>query len=331
MSPVPFRPAAVAMLSSMLALTLLFAPSAGAASSGPKLTVPAGTLSSALKCPKSLHRIHRDPVLLVPATAADPKTTYAWNYEITLPKAGYRFCTVTLPAVSLSDAQIGAQYVVSAVRTMAAKSGRKVAIIGMSQGGLQPRWALRFWPDLRKKVSDYIGLATPQHGAALVTALCASGCADSLWQMKPDSNFLGALNRGAEIFKGPDWSAIYSRTDDVVTPQADPSPSSALAPAKGVKSSTTALQSICPQDAATHIGTLSDPVATALVYDALSHPGPAKPSRLSSGICSQTLVPGLNKSVVDDTIAHALTGLLATVNAATKATAEPPLASYATR
>jgi hypothetical protein len=110
---------------------------------------------------------------------------------------------------------------------------------------------LRFWPDLRKKVSDYVGLATPQHGTTLVGALCASGCAAALWQMAPDSAFLAALNRGAEVLKGPDWTAIYSRTDDIVAPQTEPAPSSALAPAHGVRSTSIALQTICPADTST--------------------------------------------------------------------------------
>jgi triacylglycerol esterase/lipase EstA (alpha/beta hydrolase family) len=315
----------------VMAVAAVWMPSVSLAASGPRMTVPAASLNRALSCPRSLHHLGRDPVLLVPGTAADPATTYAWNYERTLPRAGYRYCTVTLPDKSLADIQVSAQYVVAAIRTMAARSGRKVAVIGMSQGGLEPRWALRFWPDLRKKVSDYVGLATPQHGTTLVGALCASGCAAALWQMAPDSAFLAALNRGAEVLKGPDWTAIYSRTDDIVAPQTEPAPSSALAPAHGVRSTSIALQTICPADTSTHIGTLADATATALVFDALAHRGPASAARVGTGRCNDALAPGLDKQQVDDILANLLPKLLATTAAAPQLAAEPALASYARR
>ena len=304
-------------------------PAAAAPAPGPRLTVPAAKLRAALACPRPIRGLRRDPVLLVPATAADPTTTYAWNYEITLPKAGYRFCTVTLPETSLGDIQVGAQYVVAAVRAMAKASGRKVAVIGMSQGGLQPRWALRFWPDLRTKVSDEISLATPHHGTTIVNPLCAASCAASLWQMKPGSKFLTALNRGSETVPGPDWSTIITRTDDVVTPEADPRPTSALRAARGVKLTSVAVQSICPADTATHVGLLPDAVASALVFDALGHAGPARPSRIGRAVCGQEFTPGLDTATVRATLGAALTALLGVVNAAKKVPAEPRLAAYA--
>jgi Putative serine esterase (DUF676) len=324
---VPIRRCAVVTVAA--AALLASAGPAAAAAPGPRLTVPAAKLRSALACPRPIRGLKRDPVLLVPATAADPTTTYAWNYQITLPRSGYRFCTVTLPETSLGDIQIGAQYVVAAVRAMAKASGRKVSVIGMSQGGLQPRWALRFWPDLRTKVSDEISLATPHHGTTIVSPLCATSCAASLWQMKPGSAFLTALNRGSETVRGPDWSTIFTRTDDVVTPEADPRPTSALRAARGVKLTSVAVQSICPADTATHVGLLPDAVASALVFDALGHPGPARPSRISRTVCRQEFTPGLDATVVRATLGAALNALLAVVNAARKVPAEPRLAAYA--
>ena len=49
---------------------------------------------------------------------------------------------------------------------MARKSGRDVAAIGLSQGGLNVRWALRWWPDVRRLVSDAVLFVTPNNGSA---------------------------------------------------------------------------------------------------------------------------------------------------------------------
>ena len=53
-----------------------------------------------------------------------------------------------------------------------------------------------------------------------------------------------------------------------------------------------AVQDICPLDTSEHlmVGTV-DPVTYALVMDALNHPGPAEPSRISRSVCSQLVMP----------------------------------------
>lgn len=42
----------------------------------------------------------------------------------------------------------------------------KVSIVGHSQGALEGRWAIKFWPDIRNSVDDMIGLGAPYHGTA---------------------------------------------------------------------------------------------------------------------------------------------------------------------
>jgi triacylglycerol esterase/lipase EstA (alpha/beta hydrolase family) len=46
----------------------------------------------------------------------------------------------------LNDIQVSSEYVARAVQLMHRKTGEKVDVLGHSQGGLQPRWAIRFFP-----------------------------------------------------------------------------------------------------------------------------------------------------------------------------------------
>jgi hypothetical protein len=45
----------------------------------------------------------------------------------------------------MADIQTAGEYVVYAIRTMPAAYGGRIDIIGHSQAGMVPRWALRFW------------------------------------------------------------------------------------------------------------------------------------------------------------------------------------------
>ena len=60
-----------------------------------------------------------------------------WNYQRVLPTKGWAACTIDLPNHGASDIQPAADYVVYAIRTMAHESGRKITVIGHSQGGLE--------------------------------------------------------------------------------------------------------------------------------------------------------------------------------------------------
>src|SRR3954464_7128992 len=123
------------LLAVLLALALPAA-SARADDSGPPLSVPAAELAKALDCPKSLAGAALAPVLLIPGTNLEPKANYDWNYEPALSAAGIPWCAVTLPRYAMGDIQVAAEYVVHALRGMSAAAGRRVSVIGFSQGGM---------------------------------------------------------------------------------------------------------------------------------------------------------------------------------------------------
>src|SRR4051812_44653782 len=171
---------------------------------GPALSVPASALAASLLCSPGYAANVHEPILLVPGTTVTPAVEYTWTYERAFNQLHLPWCAVTLPRSTMGDVQVAGEYIVNAIRTMHAASGKKVQIVGHSQGGMVPRWALRFWPDTRPMVDDVIGMAPSNHGTVDAFALCLPvvGCAPAFWQQETNSPFLQALNSGAETFAG---------------------------------------------------------------------------------------------------------------------------------
>lgn len=308
-------------------LALLCAGSASAANQRePALRTRAALLQRALQCPRRLHRGgRRNAVLLVHGTGTNPEDTWSWSYERALPAAGFTVCTVRLPDDALGDIQTASEYVVYAARRMASLTGRKVDVIGHSQGTLEPRWAIRWWPrSVRPRVDDYISLAGPHHGVVGADACVASGnCWPAVWQMASHSHFLAALNSVDETPGAISYTSIFSDTDELVQPS-EPVPTAALRGASNVR-----VQDVCPGRPVHHVGELDDGVVWAVVIDALTHPGPAKVSRLPGDVCTRQLVPG-------ETYQSAFNGNFALYSHAAEAferhpgvRSEPPLRPYA--
>ena len=263
---------------------------AGQAAADPPITVPGGALKAALQCPASFtHRSH-GPVLLVHGTGLNADESWAWNYERALPPSGFDWCAVTLPDRALGDIQVSSEYVAWAVKRMYTRTQRRVAIITHSQGGMEGRWALRWWSTARADTADLIDLASPNHSIYAANACAGSGnCWPAVWQMASGSHFLKALNSVSETPGRVSYTQIYSQTDELVEP-------SSTAPLKG--GANIAIQSICPGRVVHHGGLLSDPVVWELTLDALTHPGPANPGRIDRGACLQTAMPYVNEAEV---------------------------------
>jgi hypothetical protein len=295
---------------------------------GPRLSVPAKQLAASLSCNGPLGRAAADPILLVPGTTVTPQVNFAWNYERAFDQQGRRWCAVTLPYDATGDIQIAGEYVVNALRTMSKQSGRRVDVVGWSQGGMVPRWALRFWPDTRSMVDDVIGLSPSNHGTVDADLTCRGGCNPSFHQQASRSRFLQALNSGTETFAGIDYTVAYTRTDEVVVPNAGPTPSSALRPGPG-RIADIALQDVCPTSVADHFAIGSyDPVGYAIVLDALDNGGPANPARIDRTVCAQPFQPGVNPATFPADYAALITYAGNPQGNAPDQPAEPPLKPY---
>jgi pimeloyl-ACP methyl ester carboxylesterase len=297
---------------------------------GPPLDVSQAQLDANLTCNGNIANSAKTPVLLVPGTTVNPRVNYSWNWEPALTALGIPWCAVELPGQTMEDIQMAGEYVAGEIRAMHAAVGRKIDVVGHSQGGMVPRWALRWWPDTRAMVDDLIGFAPSNHGTVDAQQLCIPDCAPAIWQQRDNSEFVKALNSGQETFGGVSYSAIYSHTDEVIVPNLDSTGSSSLHGGDG-EIANVALQDVCPLDVSEHllIGTV-DPVAYALAIDAMTHAGPANPSRISSGVCSQLAMPGVNPLTLATDFASFSVAIGTTLATYPHVPAEPKLACYVT-
>ena len=315
---------------------LLLAPSVASAAyappdrPGPPLSVPASALAAALHCTGGLAEAAHAPVLLVPGTSLNPATDYGYGWEPALARLGWPYCTVTLPGTAMGDIQIAGEYVVYAIRAMHAAYGGRIDIVGHSQGGMVPRWALRFWPDTRTMVDDLVGLSPSNHGTLDAIPACAQSCAPAFWQQRSDAAFIAALNSYQETFPGISYTNVYTDTDEVVVPNFGPAASSALTGGGGAITNV-AIQSVCPADTTEHVGIgIYDNTAYQIALDALTHPGPADPSRVAPTACLDPFMPGIDRSAFPADYANTLASIAATIASSSRTTAEPPLACYVT-
>ena len=297
---------------------------------GPKLSVPKHKLRLALDCTGHVATADRAPVLLVPGTSLNPKVNFSWNWEPALARRGWPYCAVALPHNGMSDIQTSGEYIVYSLRRLHARTGRRVDVVGYSQGGMVPRWALRFWPGTRKLVDDLVGLSPSNHGTVDAIPACPQSCAPSFWQQRSDSNFTRALNSRAETFRRISYSSIYTNTDEVVVPNAGPRASSALHGKRG-KIANVAIQQVCPNDTSEHLAIGSyDNTAYQLAIDALTHRGPADPTRVDASVCANPFMPGVDRSTFVSDYTHELAYIGNVIRTYPTVSREPPLDCYVT-
>lgn len=315
----------------------------------PKLVTDQATLDQSLNCTPFEHP-DKPPVLLVHGTFVTGTEQYTLFYTPQLVAMGYDVCIVTYPNRGLGDMQISAEYVVNALRSMHAQSGRKVAMIGHSQGGLMPRWALKFFPSAREAVEDFVMIAGPNHGtnvalasdlvSSLLDRLGLSGLPvgllpEVIYQFSPNSNFVAAINADDETPGDIDYTSVYTLFDELVRPVRV----GATAPLEPGQNNPRVvnilLQDICPGHLSEHftIGT-SDPIAFDLAVDAIRHPGPADVTRANANARLCSLLPVDLGALLQ---APLVKGLLEIVGSTVGnglpeprlALAEPPLMDYA--
>jgi triacylglycerol esterase/lipase EstA (alpha/beta hydrolase family) len=232
---------------------------------------------------------HPEPVILVHGTFANQDD----NWQAASPLlANHGYCVFTFnyggPSASsiiqgTGDIAASAGQLASFVtRVLAATGAAKVDLVGHSQGGMMPRYYLKFLGGAAF-VDKMVALAPSNHGTldgltALVTALGAAGLVNSALnplctacvQQEAGSSFLANLNAGGETVGGVSYTVIESRYDEVVTPY-----TSAFLSGSGVTDIT--LQNQCPLDLSDHLEIAADPVALADVLNALD---PAHPVRV---------------------------------------------------
>jgi hypothetical protein len=295
----------------------------------PRIAIPRTALEGSFHCHAELAGATREPVLFVTGTGATGEQGYLIG-KGAFDAFGHPVCDVDFPDYTTADIQISVQYLVYAIRREYREGGRKIAIFGISQGGLLPRFALTYWPDLRNKVSDVLAAAGTQHGttAGTIGACRRAGCTPASFQQIAGSKLQQALNRrGRDETPGPTaWTTLRSATDEVVEPTGGPHPTSALKGATNIL-----IQAVCPGRVVTHIGTAFDSVTFAAFADAISHPGPAKVSRLPADVCSHPYAPGLDEATTNAFLSGAGSLIGSQEASVPRVAAEPKLRPYVKR
>lgn len=312
----------------------------------PMLKATQVELDKAFTCTPFEHP-DKPPVLMVHGAFLTGPEEFTLFYTPQLVALGYDVCIVTYPDRGLGDLQVSAEYIVNALRSVHAQTGRKVAMIGHSEGAAMPRWALKFFPSAREAVSDFVMLAGFNHGTNVaslgdvVAGLFATlGLGElpfgllpeAIYQASPRSNFFAALNAGDETPGDIEYTSIYTRFDELVRPV----PTAALDLGRNNPDvANILLQDVCPGYLTDHgtIGT-TDPVAFALALDAISNPGPANVTRAGgpSELCG--LLPVDLTALLQAPLVSGLLEIVGSVvtNGVPRphlAAGEPPLMDYA--
>jgi pimeloyl-ACP methyl ester carboxylesterase len=161
-------------------------------------------------------------------------------------------------------------------KVLTATGTSKVDIVGHSQGGMMPRYYLRFLGGAAK-VGTLVGLAPSNHGTTVNGIFTLGslipgadsfvGLCQACEEQAAGSAFLTKLNSGAETVGKVRYTVIESDNDEVVTPY-----TSAFLSGRHVTN--ILLQQQCPLDQGEHLSMPYDHIADADVLDALDpkHP-----------------------------------------------------------
>ncbi|HTE63568.1 MAG TPA: alpha/beta fold hydrolase [Solirubrobacteraceae bacterium] len=214
---------------------------------------------------------HPEPVVLLHGTFA----TTSWRLiGPALARRGYCVFTFDYGYYGTGEIVQSARELAGFVdRLLARTHARRVSIVGHSEGGMMPRYYIRFLGGARK-VGDLIGLSPSNHGTENPLALqgAAMGCTACAQQMAIGSAFLDRLNAGDETPGPVDYTVVQTAYDEVVLPY-----TSAFVRGPGARVTNVTLQRRCPRDDTGHLAIPTDPVALQWVENALARPGPADP------------------------------------------------------
>lgn len=231
---------------------------------------------------------HPRPVVLVHGTGFQMASN--WRY-LSPSLAAQGYCVF---ALNYGAGQLSGSYAVGPIRESAAELGAfidevlaatgasEVDIVGHSQGGMMPRWYLKFLGGAAK-VHTLIGISPSNHGTDLhgATALQQFGSPPGSFNWCPacteqfkDSDFMTELNAGGDTVDGVNYTVIQTQYDEVVTPY-----DSAFLVGPNVTN--ILLQEECSLDFSDHNNVAFDPIVRHHILNALdpanATPAPCQP------------------------------------------------------
>lgn len=259
----------LAALSGLLLSLLAPAPAPAAA---PQLPLPPFAVdppgANDWSCqPTSAHPV---PVVLVHGTFGDRQHLLE-PLSAALSGAGYCVFSLDYGNRGTGDVAASARELQAYVdRVLAATGAAQVSLVGHSQGGMMPRYFLRFLGGAAV-VDDLVGVAPSNHGTTIVPEGWSVPLCLACDQQAAGSDFLAALNAGDETPGGVSYTQITTRYDEVVVPHT----SGYLT---GPSTTNLTLQDACPADVSEHLLIPTSRATIAWTLDALAHPGPADPA-----------------------------------------------------
>lgn len=234
---------------------------------------------------------HPRPVILVHGTFANG--TVNWVTESPdLADQGYCVFALTYGAMPYIPilraiapvADSAAQLSTFVDGVLAATGASQVDIVGHSQGGMMPRYYLKFLGGAAK-VHTLVGIAPSNHGTTLdgiatlaeqfpgastIVNYACPACIDQV----VGSDALTKLNSGGDTVPGVDYTVISTKYDEVVTPYRTQFLS-------GSNVHNVTVQDLCSSDIDEHVAIVFDPVVSHEVENALD-PANATPTNCDS-------------------------------------------------
>ncbi|KAG9825606.1 alpha/beta-hydrolase, partial [Aureobasidium melanogenum] len=307
----------------------------------PKYSVTESSLRSAIYIPPSFQGGKVQPVILMPGTGATGYFTYIGNYIPLLTGSSYADPVwLNIPGYLLNDAQTNAEYAAYAINYIASITGKKVSIVGWSQGNIDIQWAFKYFTSTQKSTRNHIAISPDYAGTVNANLICPEGlpCDPSVFQQeyKGTSNFIDQMRlNGGDSAYVPTTTVYSGLFDEIVEPQQGTGASAYLNDARNVGVTNNYLQGICPGlpggSFYTHEGVLYNPIAFGLVKDALINGGAGQTSRLDvNTLCNMYLAEGLNVSDLLLTENAILVAALSLILYEPKVSAEPSIKAYAT-
>lgn len=298
-------------------------------------------LRAAIHVPSGFTWGQKQPVLMSPGTGSTGLETFEHNFGGLLASSSVADPVyLIVPHTLLDDVQVNAEFVAYALQYLNAMTNRTVAAVTWSQGSVDTQWALKYWPSVRKIVTDHIPISGDYGGTTLAYLLCpgfSAGnqylCTPAILQQTQGARFIHQLrsNDGDSAFVPT--TSVYSAADEIVQPQLGEGASAFIKDVRGVGVSNIYLQRDCASQPSgglyLHEGVLYNPTAYALIIDALTHDGPGSLSRVTNS-CRDSVAPGLNTASViqAETLIPSL--LYRALTYSSKLVEEPAIKSYAT-
>ncbi|MGY2702130.1 esterase/lipase family protein [Nocardioides sp. HB32] len=215
-----------------------------------------------------------EPVVIVHGTFGDKKSLLD---DLSSAMVAEGFCVYSLDYGNRGTGEIAAsaqQLKDFVTKVLDATGAAKVSMVGHSQGGMMPRYYIKFLGG-RQHVDDLVGLSPSNHGTSIVGSPndpWAGASCPACTEQAAGSPFLTKLNAGDETPGDVSYTQISTTYDEVVVPY-----TSAFL-AAGPRTTNVTIQDSCPDDSAEHVFIPMSRTAIQWVLNALERPGPADPA-----------------------------------------------------